>query len=258
MRRIKLFLTIFLLSILVQSGKATNVYPEWFLYPRNYPDLIVGYSYQGQDAEQNAENLYCAYKDCIAWGTLEVFDMEGNNELLKNSDYFYYFSPDSLEKIRGRLKLVDLFETNIFSGDYIAAFYPDTGLEISAQRLRPEDIPRPTWVDRTFWQDNQYYYGVGIYTSMGLENDAWKTAEEQAIFTILNALAVQVGKINLISGESSVVPNGRNMEEISLIRIKYQIKNITVVERYPDFKQKVFYVLVRIPKGDIWSPMMSR
>ena len=249
--------TFFIVVSLVFSLHSSNLYPDWFIYQQRYPGLVVGYSYQGHDAEQNAESLFCAYRDCIAWGSLGIFDMEGNQDFLKNSDYFYYFSPDSLEKIRGHLKAVDLFETNIFSGDYIAAFYPDTALQINSQKLKPEEIPRPAWVDRTFWQDDQFYYGVGMYTSIGLENDAWKTAEEQAIFAILNALAVQVGQIDIQTDLGADNNPNAGREEISVIRIKYRLKNINVLERYPDFKNKIFYVLVRIPKNGVWSPMMS-
>ena len=96
-----------------------------------------------------------------------------------------------------------------------------------------------------------------MYTAIGLENDAWKTAEEQAIFTILTALAVNVYKIQITEKDTGIGGETSSFDQISFIKLKFLLKNITVLERFPDRKNKLFYVLVRIPKNGIISPMLQ-
>ena len=231
------------------SYASLKQYPEWFLYPHKYSDVVVGYSYRGMPSEQVAENMYCAYKKCFAVGTLEIFDLDGNSDLLKNSNYYYEFSKDSVKAVEGRFVEIDRFNVNIFSGDYISAFSIDDTLEIEKNVIPIDDIARPAWVDQTFIQDHSYYYGIGMYTAIGLENDAWQTAEEQAIFEILNQVAINFGKINTLY--SDAWEDEDYSEEISVLEIRYALKDITIFERFPDRQNKLFYVLARIHKNDV-------
>ena len=255
MERSKFKSLVFLLILSCASLQAGNIYADWFIHQSHYPGLIVGYTYGSMTPQEDAENMYAAYQDCIVWGTLEIFNTDESNDLLKNSDYYYYFSPDSLARIKGRLKEVDRFQVNIFFNDYIAAFYLDDSVRISEKRLQTTEIPRPSWLERTFWQDGANYYGVGAYTTLGRENDGWKTAEEQGIFTILNALAVEIHNLNLLAKNGGEDYQQESTEQIKFINLKYHLKHISIVERFPDLDNKLYYVLVRIPKKDVWSPM---
>jgi len=235
---------------------ATNIYPEWFLYPQKYNHLVVGYSYNGMPAMVDAESMFCAFEECIVMGTLEVYENSSINDMLKNSDYYYYFSPGAVEKIRNRLFPVDRFDVNIMTHDYISAFSLDSAETCNAPRIKVENIARPDWLDKTFSSDNQYYYGVGLYTALGSENDAWKTAEEQAIFTILTNLAVQVHRVNVITRDTEIKSGESAVEQISFMKVKYLLRGIEVVERFPDRENKLYYVLLRIPVNGIKSPYL--
>ncbi len=246
---------LFILLFFNQGFSSLDRYPEWFLFPLKYPEVVVGYSYGGNPALYDAENMYCAYRSCVVYGTLEIFSSSTDDQWLKNSDYFYYFSPDSVKQIHGKLVQVDSFQTNLITGDYIAAFtFGDTLQDrrwIEVQSLTP-----PEWLQKIFWRDGQYYYGVGFYTSIGNENDAWKTAEEQAVFTILTNLAIGYYKLRLYLKDGSEQPSV--IEEISFIRLKYLLRNIEIMERFPDRSNRLFYVLVRIPQKDVVSPMLMK
>ncbi len=236
---------------------AVQRYPEWFLFPKNYPEIMTGYSYSGNSAEYDAENMYSAYRSCVVYGTLEIYAASGQSHWLKNSDYYYYFSPDSVKKIHGRLVRIDSFQTEILTGDYIEAFTLDSAdTNFAAKWIDVKTLSPPDWISKTFWEDSNYYYGVGMYTSIGNENDAWKTAEEQAIFSILTSLAVEVFKLKIIDKESAA--KSSSMEEISFIRLRYLIGRIQVLERFPDVQNRIFYVLVHIPKTDIHSPILGK
>lgn len=249
--------TAFLILLLSSFLTASNLYPEWFIYQEKYPGVIVGYTYNGRSTVTDAENMYSAFHECIAWGTLEIYNETTSNNLLKNSEYYYYFSPDSVKKIQGRLKKMDAFEVSVFSNDSIAAFYPDSVPNIQIPRFEPGQIEKPLWLSKTFFQDTRYYYGVGMYTALGRENDGWKTAEEQGIFAILNGIAIEIHKINITSGRYPSQDQDEGMEQISFFKVRYLLHNIQILERYPDRENKLYYVLVRIPRNGVSSPFIK-
>ena len=216
----------------------------------------MGYSYNGAPAETDAERTYCVYHECVVDGQLEVYDLESenNNGILKSTDYYYNFSPDSLKKIKGRLKLVDGKMVTVFPVEYIELFALDSiPKDFKSTSVDVLFMHRPAWIDREFWQDGKYYYGVGEYTSTGNHNDAWKTAEERAIFKILSSLSLEVHKINVATQSET----DENMEIIRIFKVKYLLKNIEVLERYPDHENKLFFALVRIPVKDVVSPLLK-
>lgn len=241
---------------LVAFARATEIYPEWFLFPERYPTVITGYTYNGMTADSDAANMYLAFRECIVVGTLEILEDESSNDMLKNSNYFYYFSADSVESVRKTLQPLDRFDVNVFTHDQIFAYSLNDAIDLNAPRIDSNTLPVPSWKDRNFFQDDSYYYGVGMYTAIGRENDAWKTAEEQGIFTILTALAVNVYKIQITEKDTGMGENTSSFDQISFIKLKFLLKNITILERYPDRKNKLFYALVRIPKNGIISPML--
>jgi len=233
---------------------ASNLYPEWFLYPAKYPNFVTGFTYNDSPEKTDAEITACVYRECIVYGTLEIFQNSGE-EYLKNSDYYYYYSPDSLAIMRDRLYAVDRFCISTLNDEYAALFATDSTVRLSAPRMEIEQIPRPQWLDKDFFEDAAYYYGVGMYTSLGREADAWKTAEERAIFTIITNMAVQMHNLRIVLRDDTA---GDAMEEISFLKVKYLLRHIEVLERYPDLDNQVFFVLVRIAKNDIVSPLLQR
>ncbi len=247
---------ILVLTFLVSTAWSINKYPEWFIFPQKYPNITVGYTYNGMPALFDAANMYCAYKACAAVGTLEIFEDAANQDLLKNSNYYYYFSPDEVEQTYNNFFEVDIFTTKVLTGDQIAAFSFTDQDTVNFTRLNAAELTRPAWIDSSFMDDGQYYYGVGMYTSKGSENDGWKTAEEQGIFAILNALAVEIHKVDMTSSDPYAGEN-EEFESIMVLKFRFLIKNIEIAERYPDHQDGMHYVLIRIPKNSIHSKMVK-
>ncbi len=260
MKLVKIMRTSIVLAIfaLFLSGQlyAIDEYPAWFLYPSRFPGIVVGYSYGGYSAKSDAENMYCAYKSCVVNGTLEIFEDSDQSQWLKNSDYYYYYSPDSLLKIQGKLVGIDSFMTNVLTNDYIGAYSFDPADSLPNQWLGVTSLNAPDWVSRTFWEEEEFVYGVGMFSAQRNENDAWKTAEEQAIFTILTNMAVSYHRIKILSQEKSGQQSA--FQEISFLHLKYYLRDIEILERFPDIENKIFYVLARIAKKNIVSPMLKK
>ena len=254
MYAIALVHTVLLVLFLTLPVSASNQYPEWFLYPKKYPKFITGFTYNESSEKIDAEIMSCVYRECIVYGTLEIFQNSGE-EYLKNSDYYYYYSPDSLSTIRGHLYPVDRFCISTLNDEYVTLFAEDSTVQVSAPRLEIEQIPVPQWLEKDFFEDDTYYYGIGIYTSLGREADAWKTAEEHAIFNIITNLAVQIHSLQLVLQDEN---QGDAVEKVAFLKVKYLLRNIQVLERYPDRRNQLFFVLVRIAKKDVVSPLLQK
>jgi hypothetical protein len=226
-------------------------FPEWFLFQGRYPDITVGFSYGSSSDMIDAERLYCAYKECYAYGTLyryQDFDQ-------KHSDYFYIFSPDSLAAIKGKLHQHGRYASNLILRQYIGAFSKKEDVQLPQTLIPIASLPKPNWATgRPFLQDENFYYGVGSYPFSGNQNDAWKTAEERAVFTIMTGLAVQFHSVTI----SEKSERGDSFEKVHAERLKYRLRNIQVMERYLDRNKAQALVLVRIAKGDLSSPMLKK
>jgi len=249
-----LFCYLFFFSTCSHSAQE---YPEWFLYPRKFNQIIVGYSYNGLSAREDAAHMFCAYRDCIVKGYLEFFETPRADAILKNSNYHYWFAQDSVAAVQEHLHMLEKFVFNVITGDYTAAFYLDS-CEINFSPPLPRDeIPRPAWIEHSYFRGSGFHYGVGMYTAKGRENDGWKTAEEQAIFSILTNISVNIHKTSL-SEKNPTYPANQTFEEILFMSVYFHLKDIEIVERFPDVTNHLYYVLVRIPESGIHSPIINK
>ena len=195
--------------------------------------------------------MYCVYRSVTVEGTLELFHDVTDDDFFRNSDYYYYFSPDSLAMIRDSLHLIDQFANNILINDFIGVFSTDSLAEVDNHLYNIDSMAAPRWTQETFWRQDDYYYGVGSYTLRGNENGAWKTAEERAIFTILTSVRMQVHSLQGNVEESSGVDQ---YDRLQFIRLRYLLRNIEPMERWVDRENKQCQVLVRVATNDVISP----
>lgn len=234
-----------------------QVYPEWFLYPSRYPNTVIGFTYNRSPAEIDAARMYCVYQECIASGNYIVYTNEQNDQFLIHSDYYYYFPDSLLQTVKDRLHPIDCFITSVARRDMACLFSLDSAISVPRKFIDIKTLPEPAWVQKRFWIEDGYLYGVGFYPSQGAKNDAWKTAEEQAMFAILTNTAVKFYSIRIDINSS--VPSERLYETATALKLKFQLRNIEVLERWNSLKDEMFYVLVRIKQSDLRSPyLLSR
>jgi hypothetical protein len=218
-------------------------YPEWFLFPREFPEGKIGVSFGSRTAEQDAEIVFTAYKNCIVDGVLRILSTEDISFPHRQSDYFYYYSENSLNEIAGRFVAVDSMVTNLIKSQSIAIFQLDSGKFEVRKRIKTSQLNKPDWVNKTVYKDGEYFYAIGAYTSRGNENDSWKTAEERAIFSILLFLNAD------IKSETIIDNTGHSSDEYKKViefKVKQVLREITVLERYPDATEKINYVFLRL------------
>ncbi len=230
---------------------AIDEYPLWFLYPQNFPGIYVGFSYNGYPALADAEMMYCVYQEVTVDGYLETIEI-GDEKYYKNSNYYYIYPKALLDSIKGKFYYLDGFCNDVLTESYVSAFCLDTlTAKISKKKIDISNLSAPYWVKNETWEDQEYIYGVGMFTSQGNENDAWKTSEEKAFFSILTSMTIKIFSIS----RSDILNMNNNMYEkqINYLRIslKFKIHGIEVLERWPDIANTYFYTLVRIKKSKI-------
>lgn len=237
------FITAFILLISNNGFAQLSEYPDWFLFPEQNSGFYTGFSFRGYRAVDDAEVKYVAYNNCIIDGVLRIITKEDIYFPYRSTGYFYYYSENALEDIKGRLKPVDSVVTNSILQQSIVLYAMDSTVKISKKRIKTVKLNRPEWVKGNIYKSDDYYYSVGKFSSKGNENDSWRTAEERAIFR-----AVLSTDYNL-SVEESYDDNKHKAEkylEITDITVKKALYQIEVLERYPDVDKKLNYVLIRL------------
>ena len=101
-----------------------------------------------------------------------------------------------MEKNKDTLHPVSSIVSNVLTESYIGLFSltpPD--LKDAKSFINIKELDKPEWMEKDFWIEEDYYYSVGIFTSSGEKNDAWKTAEERAFFNLVTSVSVHVGSV---------------------------------------------------------------
>lgn len=223
-------------------------WPEWFIYPFRYPGVITGYSYNGCSTKIDAANNYFLFKNCKVTGKLNLYTASFEKDMGRQSEYFYDFAADTSSGFLNSLKSVDRYIINVLTGDYIEAFIRDSSRRPAKYPRLKEPVSVPGWISTSFCYDSVYYYGTGVYTSMGNDIDAWKSAEEKAIFSVIKSTSIELFRVLIIENTDS---EDEESEEVSVYKLNCLLSNIEILERYPDTKNKLFYVYVRVRQTDL-------
>ncbi len=224
-------------------------YPDWFLYPAKNPGIVTGFTYNKGRAVDHAAAVSCIYNGCILYGTVDFFNAENIDRAYKNSEYYYYYSEKCAGEYKKKLKPLQSLVLNVINMNRITAFTRDTAVKISGNMIKESALAVPDWKDKIYYEEGGWLYGVGVYTSSGSDNDAWITAEEKAVFTIVQNQMVKVS-----SYSETLNAGGKQKDHYQKI-VRYtlaaRLRKIEVVERFPDAGEKQYYVLVRVPAGGI-------
>lgn len=223
-------------------------YPRWFLYPGRWPEMVIGFSYNGNPPVTDAEVMYCVYRHCEVEGYLETYS-DNTINYLKNARYHYLYPENDLKWVEGKLQRQDRFVLSVASQDYVDAFSLSANPGIEKTKTEPGDIPVPSWLDRTAWDEGDYYYGTGMVSSVGNPSECWKNSEEQAIYAILTSICIKFYSLKRLELDSRFRTS--ELKEYSRTDLKFHISSIQTMERYPDTKKQLYYTLVRIHKSNV-------
>ena len=247
-----------LISLIISSSLCYSLefaLPHWFLFPKEYPDHVVGYGRGEGSSIHDAVIMHCFYKEVIIVGSYYRYnDYEG-----RISDYYWNYSPKCLEEFKDKLFPVSSIVSNILTDSHIALFnISPSELKDPISFINIDELDHPRWIQKDFWLEDGYYYSVGMYTSRGEKNDAWKTAEERAFFNLVTSVSVHVGSVAINTITEDVKGNlFENYEKVTGYKLHSKLIDSQVLERWPDLKSNFYYVLVRVDKENIISPNLK-
>ena len=223
--------------------------PNWFLYPNEYPDQVVGYSRGKNSSMEDAAIMHCFYKEVIIEGSYYRYnDYDG-----RINDYYWNYPPECLVKIKDSLLPVSSIVSNVLTDSHIGLFsLSPLDIKDDESFINIKELGKPEWIEKEFWIEDDYYYSVGMYTSRGEKNDAWKTAEERAFFNLVTSVFVYVGAVAINTITEDVKGNLiEDFEEVIGYNLHTKLSNSQVLERWPDITNNLYYVLVRVHKDNI-------
>jgi len=235
----KIFYLLFIGTLFLSAGKK---YPEWFLFPEKYPQIVTGYNYCGSDILTDAAVNYTVLNHSIIEGSLHLF----SDTEKRLSDYFYYYDKDFYRRACDSLKYLDSYVINTLPVDIIAAYsmYDDT---LVSKLIDIDTLSRPDWTAKNYFMDETFYYGVGVYTAIGNDVDAWKTAEEHSLFALVTGYRTNIKSIKKYYKSEF----GDCFSKMLSISCKYSLKNVNICQRYHDYKYNLFFVLTKTRKSNI-------
>lgn len=249
---LKIYICILYLSLASSlfAQSSTIEYPNWFLFPTKFSSITTGFSSSDSSTLKSAAKRKAVLENCIAKGTLYLYEVTDDYDFNKDSDYYYYYSYQRAKEFEAEITSVNKYILNVLNDEYIEAFTTDTTNIDSVLNLKQNEIVKPNWTaGKSFYKQDGYYYSVGIYTSIGRDNDAWITSEEQAMFNLLRNVYIQVGGITKIV--DSERDSEDSYEKVTAHKLNAKMSNIEVMERYPSREQKLYYTLIRVKEENV-------
>ncbi len=209
-------------------------YPNWFFSPPK--GSVIVFAKNSNEALENGLKVYSAYSNGKVEGAFTIFyNSLESDDSYKDTDYNYLFSP--LQK--NNLEIIDSI--------FIDVFYNDKLYLLSTEPIKlnfPEySGERPAWVNSVSYVDNEYSYGVGLFTLNGRKADGWIKSEENGVFNLLIQVATDIHTLSKSDNENYV--------KIEKVRLSYEISGIEVVGRWIDRKDNIGYTLVRAKTKNI-------
>ena len=240
-------------------------YPDWFLHPQKYPELLIGFSFAKiTTADEDAIWRYSYQENGFLYGTASYFNGEDKWEKKYVTEALVPFiSPD-------QIKIIDRIITSPYNGGEEIALFKKSSNDNSYDRIFSLDYPSsssPEWVKKApFFVNGPNLFGVGRYVLKGNENDAWRTAEERALVEIASAIGLGVENHSITSEYYSEKDSGLSSRERSKIltySFDHEFRSISVLERWIDYNKleqdgyASIYVLMKISKNNIKENLSS-
>lgn len=220
-------------------------YPGWFLNPSEiecekiavgfanpsfYPDSAASYAIRN-----GYENFVRQNRTEIKGG--QAFWNTEAGMYWMGSSFTERFDSTRIDRAASSLLPVDTLATEHF----VAVLLADPGCRLenqSGNHQSPVDLPEPSWIEGPP-RDRSYDYAVGLAPEYYYESSSWREAEMLARRNLARTVYTKMQVLQKIGAQGQEILN----EEVSVV-----LRNLEVVSRWRDSEDKIFYVLIRMPK----------
>jgi len=251
-RKIKFFsyksTLIFLLFVYINQGSCQS-YPGWFLnqIDINCGSTAVGFAERSFNKDTSAIKL--AFSNaCYKFAQHENMDIQvyqthfttGIGTAQMDNNCYIHFDSSIVEQFKRSLKILDI----LFNPNFLAVIIGKSECEgIIKNKITCDKETEPLWVKGEYNNDNEYFYAIGSAPEYYYEKSSWMEAENVAIKNLSSSCYTQIRSVQ----RKDIV-----IDEIKEQSYNVHLNRVQVVARWRDIKNKVFSVLVRVPKGKIY------
>jgi len=202
--------------------------------------------------------MACWYEKVILKGDLYYYTDSKSDGMV--NEYYWWYDNQCVEDLQDSLFHLDGFITNIYLDSRVGLFSKHSKLEFTPDEiLNINELPTPKWLNKENWDDDDFYYSVGKFTSLFEKNDGWKTAEEQAFLNLVSSVISDIKSVSYTYSMDKVNDSLIDeYEEVIKNSFYCEVKNATVIERWFHNKDSLFYVLVKVAKENFFYPDINK
>jgi hypothetical protein len=238
-----------ILSFHFQASHKTlreNVYPLWFFNPpAGSTMLAVGYSGEHayldsaiKAATREAAENYMKNRQVQIAGEQGLATLAAGTITVGSTIKEYYDTLDA-ERLGGTMKVLDYFQRG--GSVALLASTDSVGNVPGRKRIDAATLSTPLWTTVTPEQAG-YLYNAGLAPLYYNEFNSWREAERRARINL--ALTVYT-KVKFLGKKTDNV----YFREFQIEETNVTLHAIEVVARWKDVKNKICYVLMRVPVG---------
>lgn len=233
------------LETLIVQGCLAQQYPKWFLNQLSLgcKKTAVGYANpsffpdsSAARAFRNGCETYIKQRQTNVFGGQAFWSTEIGTFWM-GSDFQEQFDTVAVAQAVNHLQALDTLITQGFVAVLLSNLncLLDTSLQ---ERQSTSSLPSPSWLE-TLPYDETYYYAIGVAPEYFYETSSWTEAERLARRNLARVVYIDVKALQKITGQGQEIRH----EEISVT-----LRDIQTVARWRDMENKIFYVLIRMPK----------
>ena len=247
-KRFKNWDSLFLILIVFNTSVSGQSLPSWFVHPQELKSRCsIGivqtsffkdssYFYAFKKACENA----IMQKECKV---LVRTSFLGTTDKTYWEDYFekIEFDTSILQDSYTRFKIVDSIQTENIT---IALIAEKKNININRNLINIENEQKPEWI-KNIPQLNGFFYSVGQSEDYYFTTSSWDIAEKSAILGLARR-KFQYIKSDYTREQSNFLDNVVDLRKEIVFA---HLKNIEILSRWYDIKNKIYYVLARCDKN---------
>ena len=218
-------------------------YPFWFLYPlkAGCGNIYTGYAdnsiYPDSAAVRAIRNGY------VNFAQLQNVFIQGG-QAFWNTEYGMLWMGSSFNEsidssyINSASNILTPADT-LYNNNLVAvALNAGDCSSINKTPVNLKNMFNPVWTENLPAQDG-YIYASGVAPEYYYETSSWWEAEKNARSKLARNMDSKIQSVEKIGYDNQTIVN----EELCI-----HLRGIEVVERWRDLNEKIFYVLLRVPK----------
>ncbi len=234
------------LAMLTTAGvSAAQEYPGWFLNPGalDCRTPVVGYSYPAYHADSAA---VLAIRDgFINYAKQRDLTISGGQAFWTTEIGMFWMGSNFVESFdssrAGHAENVLAPQDTVFRDSFIFTLLAGDGCELNDDARAMHQMGasgQPAWVEATP-KDSAFHYGVGVAPQYFYELSSWREAEKYACRNLARTILTSVQSLGKLGYQGQEIIN----EEVPV-----RLRDWQVAARWMNPDEKIFYVLVRMPK----------